>query len=201
MRLIELSGHVFGRLTVVSRADSTARKEARWNCLCECGKTTTVDSYKLRTGEIQSCGCWHRDRMIEVFTTHGATRARSMTPEYRTWISMRRRCRKIKDQDYRNYGGRGIAVCQRWLSFDAFFADMGQRPSPLHSLDRINNDGNYEPGNCRWSTMKEQIANRRTTVLIDGSHGSMLDALAEREGTSREKIVGKLIERAFQLSK
>jgi hypothetical protein len=100
--------------------------------------------------------------------THGHTRGHAMTPEYTAWMSMRRRCEDPRGPMFRHYGGRGISVCRRWRkSFEAFLADVGPRPSPLHSLDRIDNDRNYEPGNVRWATRIEQASNKRTSRLIE----------------------------------
>jgi len=117
-------------------------------------------------GKTRSCGC----RIIQVLTAngyamrqHGESKSvgRAASPEYRTWDGMKERCRNPNHKAYANYGGRGISVCERWLDFESFLLDMGRRPSPTHSIDRINNDGNYEPGNCRWATRDEQNRNQR----------------------------------------
>lgn len=153
----ELSGQRFGRLTAVRDAGSDAANHRLWLCRCDCGQETTVSTNRLRTGNTKSCGCLYR----ETKTTHGATRGGRPTPEFRAWVHMRRRCSDPKHPQFHDYGGRGISVCDRWQAFDAFLADMGARPSAAHSLDRIDVNGGYEPGNCRWATKDVQQHNRR----------------------------------------
>jgi hypothetical protein len=149
---IELSGRRFGRLVV--RAYAGAK---RWDCVCDCGSHTVVWGGHLRRGETKSCGCLHRELAKACATKHGMYGTR----EYRSWQGMKQRCCNPEHVAYESYGGRGITVCEEWrLSFEAFFADMLERP-PGTSLDRINNDGNYEPGNCCWSDAKQQAENRR----------------------------------------
>lgn len=116
----------------------------------------------LRSGHTQSCGCYFLEVCHERNLTHGATREGRFSPEYQSWVGMIARCENPRKQHWAHYGGRGIRVCARWRkSFEAFFADMGRKPAPNHSIDRIDVDGNYEPGNCRWATQAEQIKNRR----------------------------------------
>jgi hypothetical protein len=161
-RVIDMAGQSVGNLTVIERVRESEGGKAKWRCLCGCGKETVVTGDRLRRGRTKSCGCWkgrHRDAIFP---------GRKYRPEYSVWLSMKKRCSNARAHDYSRYGGRGIVVCERWRdSFDAFYADMGQRPSPKHSIDRINNDGNYEPGNCRWATAYEQAANSRG--YIDGT--------------------------------
>jgi hypothetical protein len=163
-RVKDLTGHPpFGRLTVVAFAGIASNRKATWRCLCDCGNETVVTGVDLRSGHSQSCGCLMGERLIASLTTHG----RSGTPEHSSWKQMRQRCLNPKNNAYDRYGGRGIVICQRWLdSFADFYADMGPKPSPKHSIERRENDGNYEPGNCYWATPKQQNRNTRKNVML-----------------------------------
>lgn len=149
--LQDLTGMKFGRLTAQERAPNRGHR-TQWRCLCDCGRTFDVPAKRLRNGMTTSCGCAHYEKI----TKHG----RYKTPEYRAWVNMIARCSRANHPSFSLYGGRGIAVCAEWRAdFSAFLTDMGERPSSKHSLDRIDNDGNYEPANCRWATHTEQMTN------------------------------------------
>lgn len=160
MQAVDITGQKFGLWTVVARAPKRKQGNAIWWCRCECGAENAVSGGELKAGLSKSCGC-RRAECNRLKAAKHVTHGLSHTPEYTCWGSMRHRCRNPKSSKYADYGGRGISVCERWNSFENFLADMGRRPTPAHSLDRINNDGNYEPGNCRWATPKEQMNNRR----------------------------------------
>ncbi|MHC4162547.1 MAG: helix-turn-helix domain-containing protein [Planctomycetota bacterium] len=199
--LLSLEGKRFGRLVVLSRAASTRQPSGavrtNWLCRCDCGKTTTASRDNLRSGDSTSCGCLRREITIRRLTTHGEGSRRGSTAEYVSWKHAIDRCENRDSKDWPRYGGRGIRVCERWHSFEKFLADMGRRPSPKHSIDRINNDGHYEPGNCRWATKSEQAKNRRPLKLsrdqvaqirIELHAGVRAADIASRFGVSASQI-------------
>ena len=167
-KLIDLSGQKFGRLTVIERAGVTVHGEhAKWVCLCECGNATTVIGKNLRNGNTTSCGCFRKEQMSQIGKankTHGKSHSRL----HMVWAGMIGRCNDPNKPCYKYYGGRGITVCDEWRNnFQAFYdwaMGNGYDPNALYgecTIDRINNDGNYEPSNCRWVTMAEQNNNKR----------------------------------------
>jgi hypothetical protein len=152
-----VAGQIFGRLTVLRR-DGQRYGQSVWLCRCICGTECHTVRANLVLGLTQSCGCLNAELASARRKTHGQSKG---VREYRIWMGMKARCLQPSAARWKRYGGRGITVCERWLhSFERFIADMGPCPSPKHSIDRINNDGNYEPSNCRWATASEQMLNR-----------------------------------------
>ncbi len=158
-------GEQYGKWTVLHQVheDKGVRLHNFWLCRCECGSTHLVRANTLTKGRstrCRTCPLYPRNK------THGHTRGKGVSPTWQAWTQMRYRCNNPRCKHYANYGGRGIRCCEAWNSFQTFLADMGERPSAKHSIDRIDNDGDYEPGNCRWATSHEQQNNKRTSVFL-----------------------------------
>lgn len=169
MPIPEMIGKKFGRFTILKRVkNATGSRRSRWLCLCECGNNHITTGELLRNGGSKSCGCLKIEagykKGKEKFK-HGHTIG-GRTKEYSIWKGIRSRCFNKNSKAYPNYGGRGIIICDKWKNdFKAFLGDMGRIPKDKSSIDRINNNGNYEPGNCRWSTPLEQNRNKRLSKL------------------------------------
>lgn len=158
-------GTRYSRWTVL-RFAYIKNKNAYWHCRCDCGNEGVVVRYALTSGSSQSCGCWAIELTKMRNRKHGHTANRRPSPTWKSWDSIKQRCLNSNDSHFPDYGGRGIAVCERWLeSFENFLEDMGERPAGK-SIDRRDVDGNYEPGNCRWATIKEQNRNTRQSVKV-----------------------------------
>lgn len=181
MKLIDISGQRFGRLTVLAKHPASSKSGGSlWDCACDCGAKKTINGSNLRNGAIRSCGClaseWASQmgsnpeftaKRIAKIVRHGNKRRGAMTVEYRTWLGMKRRCYDAKSRDFANWGGRGIRVCDRWnASFEAFLADMGPRPPGPYSIDRVDPNGDYAPDNCRWATADQQAEHTRVALKI-----------------------------------
>ena len=171
---IDMAGRRVGRWLVQARSEHSARK---WTCRCDCGVIRAVGGPELRGGRSLSCGCLLREKM----TSHGHARKRNRTPTYQCWFSMIQRCTNKNTKQFSDYGGRGISVCDEWLSFPAFLADMGERPTGL-TLDRIDNNGGYNKHNCRWATRIQQQRNTRKNrfITINGTTRMVMDVAKER---------------------
>jgi hypothetical protein len=157
MAVQNIIGERFGRLTVLSRYTKKL-KPTKWNCICDCGVEKAYYAANLKRGLSRSCGCLRKEEAAQARRKHGLVG----TPEYYAWSKAIQRCTNPKDSRYNNYGARGITVCEEWLDFRNFIADMGKRPSDDHSIDRIDNDKGYYPNNCRWATRSQQIRNRQS---------------------------------------
>ncbi len=155
----------FGRLIVLERADNYVAPGGhvgtRWKCACDCGEITIVHAVNLRRGTT-SCGCVQAQSRFTANRIHGE----SGSEEYGVWTGIASRCTNPRLKGFKDYGARGIRLCERWLDFRNFLSDMGRRPSPKHSIERVNNEGHYEPGNCVWATSEEQALNKRTTLTV-----------------------------------
>jgi hypothetical protein len=160
---IDLAGRRFGRLTAKVYVRMEGRKPNAWQCDCDCGKQVIVIVASLMNGNTTSCGCFHREQLRDRVRTHGGRR----TPEYRIWSAIIHRCENPRAASFDRYGGRGIRVCERWReSYANFIADMGQRPTKEHSIERRDNALGYSPENCRWATRSDQARNTRRTRLV-----------------------------------
>lgn len=196
MRKLDLAGMRFGELTVCYDSGERSSGSVVWTCKCDCGNVTNVLAGNLVRGNTASCGHLRGKNII-----HGRTN----TPEHVTWSSMLKRCTNPNDRGYSNYGGRGISVCDRWkTSFENFYADMGPRPSNVHSIDRRDNNGNYEPDNCHWATKDEQVNNKRTNYIVYYKDKRYtVSQLAKEFGIAYETLRGRLhagwsVERAVE---
>ncbi|MEO1525788.1 MAG: hypothetical protein AAFX06_10140 [Planctomycetota bacterium] len=175
-QFMNLTGEVFGRLSVLGYAGEK-KSHKRWWVECECGAVKVVYGSSLRSGATQSCGCYHAEETAKAKTKHRMCG----TPEYVSWSGAKSRCQNPNDINYQNYGGRGIEF--RFGSFEEFFAEVGLKPSHEHSIDRIDSDGHYEPGNVRWATVKQQCNNTRVNRRMDIE--GELKTLAEHYGSSK----------------
>lgn len=183
-----LSGQQFNHLTVLERCGSDNRHNALWRCRCVCGNYKTTSSQSLKYDKIKSCGCKRKKH------GHAPSKNKRGSLTYSSWQNMVSRCTCPSYPSYKQYQDRGISICKRWRRFQNFLTDMGERPSKEHTLDRWpDNNGNYEPGNCRWATKREQ-ANNRVTNLMFEYRGQMftLADLSRHTGVSKEMLRSRL---------
>jgi len=187
---IDLTGRIFGRLTVKSRI-VPPKGRTLFVCACECGNEVTVNGSDLQTGNNVSCGCFRTTRIGKVNYKHGAASKNDLTGAYRSWRAMKDRCHNEDNSNFKAYGARGVKVCDRWIeSFENFFADMGERPEG-QSLDRIDVNGDYEPANCRWASVTEQARNQRTNVWYQVGDERMIQAdVARALGIHPSQVLG-----------
>lgn len=194
---IDLTGHRFSRWLVLGPDDSC--KALKWLCRCDCGTEKGVKGANLRGGFSKSCGCLAREVTSKISRTHGL----SGSPEHRIWKNMHTRCYNKENPAYFRYGGRGIVMCERWKnSFQNFLDDMGKRPTPTHSIDRIDNDGIYSPKNCRWATRKEQASNysRNRHITYKGKT-KILQVWVDELGLSYLKIYKRIVMRNWDVAR
>lgn len=182
MALIDLSGQRFGRLLVLDRAENGKNRKVRWNCLCDCGARIIARGGNLRTGHSKSCGCLQKEIAAYAKQKHGMTDTR----QYQTWKSMKARCYNPSNKNYKDYGGRGITVCEQWRNdFAAFGEDMQAEYADDLEIDRIDPNGNYSPENCRWISRAAQNKNKRNSRPVDTPWGRIcLAEAAVKSGLS-----------------
>ncbi len=186
-----LVGRRFGRLVVDEFAGKNRHGHLRWHTSCDCGKKAVVIGNLLRRGDTQSCGCLHAERQRSDAMTHGsAYPGATHWREYRIWTGIIARCENPKRAGFADYGARGIGICRRWREdFSAFLLDMGPRPSPMHSIDRIDNNKGYEAANCRWALPRQQAQNRRSNVYLTFAD----ETLCIEEWARRCNVDGRII--------
>jgi hypothetical protein len=188
---VDLTGRKYGRLTVLSYVGGS--RACRWLCQCDCGVQKPINGGSIRSGKTISCGCARVGRV-----THGMSRL----TEYHIWKGMIDRCSRKKNRSYSIYGGRGITVCQEWRSdFLSFFAHVGPRPTTGHSIERVDVNGNYEPGNCVWATREQQFSNMQKTiyVMLDGEKMSLSQAIRRVDPRASFSSVKYRLERGWDL--
>lgn len=185
-RRIDITGIRFGFLIAICDVGKVSSGDRKWRFACDCGSEFDAAGYAVRIGKVVDCPSCAAKRTVAASVTHGKTN----TDEYRIWTGILSRCNNPRTKAYPSYGGRGITMCNRWAaSFENFLEDMGPRPSKNHSIDRRDNDGNYEPENCQWATRAEQAANKRNTVLVSLNGNTVrVPELAKRAGVTRSAI-------------
>lgn len=199
-QLVDLVGKRFDRLLVLERKGSVCN-HARWRCRCDCGGEALVTTSHLNRGHTRSCGCVRKEiasRQGKASATHGMTG----TPLYKIWVGIKTRCSNPRVQEFKNYGGRGIMMCARWRdSFEAFVEDMGPRPTSKHSIERVDNDGNYEPDNCIWLEKRLQGRNTRRTMWLEFRGRRLRLSEWANEVGLRPRTLYQRLERGWSLKK
>jgi hypothetical protein len=195
------SGDKYGRLTVISEAERyhapCGQSPRQVVCRCECGQIVTVRTSSVRSGLTVSCGCAQREAAARS-GRNSATHGMEGTPTYKAWSAMKERCLNPSHAFYRHYGGRGIAVCDKWLKFENFLEDMGERVDGL-TLDRIDNNGDYEPGNVRWATWSDQNCNRRNNVVLSFDGDTLCIAEWARRTGILPGTIGKRLANGYSI--
>jgi hypothetical protein len=196
-RFVNIIGRKFNRLTVIAYVGKRGHNQ-QWLCLCDCGNERMVLRSNLQSSQVKSCGCLNKEINDTLHITHGKTKS----PEWNSWTNMKTRCLNPSRHNFDRYGGRGIKVCERWLnSFENFYEDMGERPEG-YSIERINNNGDYDPSNCRWATNTEQCNNKRTSVLLEYAGIIMTrKQLSDKIGIRYSVLRNKKYSAAFAIGK
>ena len=181
-----MKNKIFGRLTIIRQAAKRPNTRHQfWYCRCVCGNTIIADIQNLKSGHTQSCGCLRRDTSKKLNLKHGRTHS----PEFISWACMRQRCRNKNNPAFKDYGGRGICIDPRWDTFQQFYTDMGPRPKPDYTLDRIDNEGPYSPENCRWAPMIVQVNNtRKNNFIMFAGRNQTLSQWAAELGIKRSTL-------------
>lgn len=200
---LEIYGERYGRLVAIARVANRGRRTV-WRFLCDCGCEADISLEAVRAGMTRSCGCLLRETTATRSVTHGHSRGRRATRELKSWHHAKARCYNVNDPKFPQYGGRGITMCAEWRNdFGAFIAHMGPAP-PRHTIDRIDVNGNYEPGNCRWATSHQQARGRTDNVFVEFEGERMiLKDCAGRAGVSykalhhRFRVLGQPLEQAI----
>jgi ribosomal protein S27E len=186
-KIVDITGKRFGRIVVLSFSHINNRK-AFWNCKCDCGNIKIIFGSSLKNGETKSCGCLQKEVTKNRFTKHGLRH----NPIHKVWSGMVQRCTNKNVPHYSYYGGRGITVCDEWLTVEGFYKDMGERPKGT-TLDRINNELGYFKDNCRWVTSEEQSNNKRSSVKITYKGKTQtLSQWAKEYNMKRETLYGRV---------
>jgi hypothetical protein len=193
---LQLIGERFARLVVLQRSETSRHGQAYWLCQCDCGDQTTVSSRRLTSGNTRSCGCLRKEAVKSIRYRHGKTNTRV----HKIWRGMLQRCGNGKDKDFKNYGGRGITVCKRWMKFENFYADMGD-PPPNTTLDRKENSAGYSHKNCRWATRAIQATNTRTNKFITFNRTTKTITQWARKLGLSNSILTKRFKRGWSIDK
>jgi hypothetical protein len=184
---INMTGKRYGRLVVEYELPERCKNgDINWQAKCDCGKTLPVRGYSLRSGNTTSCGCYGKERSSETHTTHGM----SKSTEFYSWDNMIQRCTNPNKNQYNDYGGRGITVYPQWVGkggFAVFIKDMGKKPFPEATIDRIDNNGNYEPSNCKWASRVDQSRNSRNCKIRDMNHANQIRQQF-KQGASKSQL-------------
>ena len=195
--IIDNTGKKYGRLTVVSRNHKKPHV-THWDCLCSCGNYIVAFGGNLKNGHTESCGCLQKEAASKAKKTHGKT----CSLEYHSWSGLKGRCLNPKNHKYPNYGGRGIKVCDRWEnSFENFLADMGEKPSASHSIERVDNNGDYTPENCIWGTASQQANNKTSSVFMEHNGVTLTQSQWSIKLGGSDKLVLKRLKRGWSKEK